>query len=142
FFAAVRACYNARTEDPVYGRLVFCLVGAATPGDLISETRMSPFNIGRRIELKDFTPQEAAPLATGMGKNGQALLHRVLYWTGGHPYLTQRLCRAVVDEPQTVDAVCRELFLTHTAQESDDNLSFVRNRLLRSEADLASLLDL
>src|SRR2546426_411213 len=25
----------------------------------------------------------------------QRLLARILYWTGGHPYLTQRLCAAV-----------------------------------------------
>ena len=41
-----------------------------------------------------------------------------------------------------VDRVCEGLFLRHNAQESDDNLAFVRNRLLKSEADLASLLEL
>jgi WD40 repeat protein len=41
-----------------------------------------------------------------------------------------------------VDRLCAALFLTHTAKEGDDNLSLVRNRLLKSEADLASLLDL
>ncbi len=201
FFAAVRACHNARTEDPLYKNLTFCLVGSATPADLITDTRMSPFNVGRRIELRDFTPEEAAPLAEGLipqpyGPNGMAqpdrpygsaldpsgrsadrntdsrgaaesaeegrdsnpnskiqnrkLLDRVLYWTGGHPYLTQRLCRAVAEienrkspiENASVDRLCSELFLTHTAVETDDNLSFVRSHLLRSDVDLASLLDL
>src|SRR5439155_21250823 len=40
-----------------------------------------------------------------------------------------------------VDRLCMELFLSHRAQERDDNLLFVRERLLRSEADLVSLLD-
>lgn len=146
FFTAVRACHNARTEDPAYKRLTFCLVGAATPADLIVDTRMSPFNIGRRIELRDFTPAESAPLAKGLGKSGSALLERILYWTGGHPYLTQRLCRACSEShssgPRDVDSLCGQLFFTHSAKESDDNLSFVRNRLLKSEVDLASLLDL
>lgn len=149
FFAGIRECYNRRTEDSVMNRLTFCLIGVATPADLISDTRMSPFNIGRRIKLTDFTPAEAAPLASEL-PGGKATLDRILYWTNGHPYLTQRLCRAAVEErrggaavtPATVDSLCENLFLSKAAQESDDNLAFVRNRLLRSEADLASLLDL
>jgi WD40 repeat protein len=107
---------------------------------------MSPFNIGRRIVVTDFTAGEAAPLAKGLGQDGDALLARVLYWTGGNPYLTQRLCRAIAEEKVTsaadVDRLCDTLFLSKSARDTDDNLSFVRNRLLRSEADLASLLDL
>src|SRR5437667_4285508 len=41
-----------------------------------------------------------------------------------------------------VDRLCTELFLTHKAKVSDDNLMFVRNRLIKSEVDLAALLDL
>jgi WD40 repeat protein len=124
-------------------RLTFCLLGVATPADLISETRMSPFNVGRRIAITDFTEAEAAPLAA-MLPGGQGTLHRVLWWTGGNPYMTQRLCEAVArsGSGDRVDAICESLFLTKSAQDSDDNLAFVRNRLLRSEADLASLLDL
>jgi hypothetical protein len=90
--------------------------------------------------------QEAAPLAQGLGQSGESLLARVLYWTNGNPYLTQRLCRAVAEEKATraadVDRLCDTLFLSKSARDTDDNLAFVRNRLLRSEADLASLLDL
>src|SRR5262249_7969866 len=74
------------------------------------------------------------------------LLQRGLYWTGGQPYLTQRLCRATAEDghaasPADVDRLCEGLFLTRHAQEVDDNLVFVRNRLLRSEVELAGLLD-
>lgn len=146
FFAAVRACANERIETEAMKRLTFCLLGVATPADLISDTRMSPFNIGQRIKLTDFTPAEAAPLAQGMA-GGKAVLERVLYWTGGHPYLTQRLCRAISEQastgtPSDVDRLCDALFLSRSARDSDDNLAFVRNRLIRSEADIASLLDL
>src|ERR1051326_5113831 len=41
-----------------------------------------------------------------------------------------------------VDRHCEELFLSAAARERDDNLIFVRERLLRSEVDLATLLDL
>jgi hypothetical protein len=62
FFAAIRECYNRRTEDSEYSRLTFCLLGVATPSDLIRDTRTTPFNIGRRIVLK-FLPLLIAVLA-------------------------------------------------------------------------------
>src|SRR5207302_4855319 len=66
FFAAIRECYNRRTEDPQFRRLTFCLLGVATPSDLIRDTRTTPLNIGRRIDLTDFTEEEARPLAIGL----------------------------------------------------------------------------
>jgi WD40 repeat protein len=150
FFAGIRECYNRRTQDPEFGRLTFCLLGVASPSDLIRDARTTPFNIGRRIELTDFTPEEAAPLSAGLAQKksvGMMLLQRVITWTGGHPYLTQRLCQAVAEDTTethaaAVDRLCDRLFLSPQARERDDNLLFVRERLLRSEADLASLLDL
>jgi hypothetical protein len=171
FFAAIRECYNRRTQDPELDRLTFCLLGVARPSDLIRDIRSTPFNIGRRIEPTDFTEEEAASLARGLGGKGRqagALLKRILYWTGGHPYLTQLLCQAVAEEdgsglraqgsgirtsptpspepctlcPRDVDRLCEALFLSARAQERSENLLFVRERILRSEADLESLLDL
>lgn len=163
FLAALRECYNRRVEDPEFRRLAFCLLGVAAPSDLIRDTRTTPFNIGRRIDLDDFTPDEAATLARGLepGKDGtfrrstreaEALLGRVLYWTGGHPYLTQRLCQAAANDgnvrrARDVDRLCAALFLSASARDRDDNLLLVRERILRGagpagNADLAALLDL
>jgi WD40 repeat protein len=160
FFAGIRECYNRRSENPSLRRLTFCLLGTAAPTDLIRDTRMTPFNIGRRIELADFSEAEAAPLAEGLEPGmpagvARSLLRRVLFWTAGHPYLTQRLCQAVAAQAPdgqpakrrawaspAVDAHCEALFLARSAQEKDDNLIFVRERLLRSDADLAGLLEL
>src|SRR5258706_172369 len=82
----IRGCYTTGAADPRYSRLAFCLLGVATPADLIVDTRVSPFNIGVRIELRDFTPEEAAPLAAGFISRSQPasrrqspLLARVLY---------------------------------------------------------------
>jgi len=35
FFAGIRECSNRRTQDPAYERLTFCLLGVATPAELI-----------------------------------------------------------------------------------------------------------
>jgi WD40 repeat protein len=150
FFAAIRACYSRRAEDPVFSRVSFCLLGVASPSDLIKDIRLTPFNVGRRIELDDFTPSEASSFEGGLGHEeilGQAILDRVLHWTGGHPYLTQRLCQAIVERPEPsspadVDELCESLFLSARAQLQDDNLAFVRDRVTGSGEDLAGLLDL
>jgi WD40 repeat protein len=152
FFAAIRECYNRRTEDLQLRRISFCLLGVAMPSDLIRDTRLTPFNIGRRIELTDFTAEEAATLGSGLQSEQQSrahtirLLKRVLFWTGGHPYLTQRLCETLSGREKlklsSVDTVCAELFLTPRASERDDNLIFVRERLLRGNGDLVGLLGL
>ena len=147
FFAAIRSCYNRRTEDAEFERLTFCLLGVASPPDLVRDTRMTPFNIGIRIDLTDFTLEEAYPLTGGMHSvHARKLLGRVLYWTGGHPYLTQRLCQAIeadakVSQLRDVDRLCHELFFSGTARERDDNLLFVRDRILRCESDSGVLLD-
>jgi tetratricopeptide (TPR) repeat protein len=150
FFAAMRECYNRRTQDAAFTRLTFCLLGVATPAELMRDTHTTPFNIGRRITLTDFSVTEATTLALGLGRQerlGRDLLRRILDWTGGHPYLTQRLCQAVAEDsrvssPTGVDRRCAALFLSPRAREQDDNLLFVRERLLRSAADRASLLGL
>src|SRR5207247_8100132 len=58
-----------------------------------------------------------------------------------------RFCQALaadstVANPAEADRLCESLFLASGARERDDNLSFVRERLLRSHEDRASLLDL
>jgi tetratricopeptide (TPR) repeat protein len=148
FFAGIRECYNRRPEDPKLGRLTFCLLGVATPSDLIRDQRITPFNIGHAIELGDFTPSDGSVLAGGLSPHrdtARALLARVLWWTSGQPYLTQKLCaevaKADVHTAKDVDFVCARIFLSPEAPERDDNLHFVRDRLLRSEQERAALLD-
>jgi WD40 repeat protein len=150
FFSGIRECYNLRNEDAEMNRLTFCLLGVVNPSELIRDTRTTPFNVGRRIELNDFTEQEASSLAEGFRRSAaenEALLKRIFYWTNGHPYLTQRLCKVVsengVHHPtHDLDESIERTFFSKRAQENDDNLIFVRERLLHSGADVAELLNL
>jgi hypothetical protein len=151
FFAAVRACYNRRARHPELRRLTFCLLGAVTPSEMIRDPTLTTFNIGRHIELTDFSDVEAAGLAAGLGRPlllAGKLMRRVLHWTGGHPYLTQVLCQAVANDPAVsshagVDRACRDLFLSRWALDRDKNLLTVKNRLLSdSDKERTGLLDL
>ena len=105
FFVAIRYLYVSRAVKPSLQWLSFVLIGVATPGDLIRDAQRTPFNVGRRVELTDFSFEEALPLAAGLGLSqpeAERVLGWVLDWTGGHPYLTQQLCRAVVEASQSL----------------------------------------
>ncbi len=148
FFAAVRYLHNSRSRVPELAHLSFVLIGVATPGELIQDPERTPFNIGERVELTDFTLEEALPLARGLNPQPEAarqILAWALEWTGGHPYLTQRLCRAIAGEdheawsrPQVEETVAHTFF--GERGERDHNLQFVRAMLLRRAADPVKVL--
>ena len=147
FFAAIRSCFNRRATEPEFERLTFVLLGAASPAQLIKDATRTPFNIGRGIELTDFTAAEAQPFAQWMGEHGGELLARILYWTDGHPYLTQTLCEKVVDheagaqQPDAlVDSVVHDGLLSTGARQDERNLKFVGDRLTQGDSNLRLVL--
>ena len=143
FFAGIRAFYNARATEPEFDRLSFVMLGVATPAELISDTRRTPFNIGTSIELTDFTLNEAMKLLEGLEgsrEENTRLLERILHWTGGHPYLTQKLCVHLVSgrhagplTPEYIDNLVDRLFFDTAVRSTDHNLSFVGNRIQKSQ---------
>jgi hypothetical protein len=96
-FTTMRGLYNLRATTPIYGRLAFCLLGVATPNDLIKDRRTTPYNVGITIELRDFdaTRDNLRALMVHLSNDlttATMLLNRVLHWSSGQPYLTTRLC--------------------------------------------------
>jgi len=152
FFAALRACFNIRATEPAFERLTFVLLGVATPDQLIQDPARTPFNIGKKIDLTDFNPDEARSLAPGLhADSGEAegRLERILYWTGGHPYLTQALCRAVRERAgnngtaeKIVDPQVEDLFLSSRARREETNLKHTRARLEKTDAEGRQILRL
>ena len=148
FYAAIRYLYNARAIKPEFKRLSFALLGVAAPGDLIRDPQRTPFDTRQRVELGDFTYEEAAPLAEGLnlppGEAKQAL-RWAMKWTNGHPYLTQRLCMAMVEARHLrwteadVDRVVADTFLG-AMNEQDGNLQFVRDMLTKRAPDVEGAL--
>ena len=136
FFAAIRAVYNERATDPTYQRLTFALFGVATPTDLIQDRERTPFNIGRRIDLREFTLNDAQPLRDGLAASFSnrvdAILKWIFYWTNGHPYLTQKLCHVLQTEGLVdVNDAVQRIFLSDEGRK-DPNLTFVQDRVANS----------
>ena len=149
FFALIRACYNARANQPQYNRLTFCLLGVATPADLINDKVITPFNIGVAIQLQGFRPEEVESLIKGLeGKviNPRSVMSDILYWTGGQPFLTQRLCNLVVKEtnpkPDVSHIVQRHIIDNWEAQDEQEHLRTIKNRILNNEQRAGYLLEL
>jgi adenylate cyclase len=97
FFALIRsfALQNGAHEQ----RITFALLGVAAPSYLIQDKTQTPFNIGQAIELQGFQLHEAHGLTEGFkGKveRPEAVMGEILGWTGGQPFLTQKLCRLAI----------------------------------------------
>ena len=153
FFALIRTCYERRAELPDYRRLTFALFGVATPSELISNQARTPFNIGRPIGLLGFQWSEAAPLLPGLAPHfadPEAILHRIFFWSGGQPFLTQKLCylaqagtQAGANPEAFIDQlVQRQILESWEIQDQPEHLKTIRDRLLHSERLASRLLGL
>lgn len=152
FFAAIRACFNARANDGRYSWLSFILLGVASPADLIRDSTRTPFNIGKRIDLNDFSSEQARHFLQGFhepSEQAERLLQRILYWSGGHPYLTQRLCEQLQKTPQTdetpdlwVDRLVAEAFLGTANRSKEDHLKTIHERIAQAQGRRAGILKL
>jgi len=156
FLALIRSCYNKRANNSEFDRLTWALLGVASPTDLCRDRNISsntPFNIGRAIELTGFDETEAQPLAAGLAeltdRSGE-VLKEVLYWTGGQPFLTQKLCKllfenaALIENPKTwVEKVVRlKIVENWESQDVPEHLSTIRDRLFRENQRIVRRLGL
>jgi hypothetical protein len=155
FFALIRNCYDKRATNPEYKRLTFAMFGVATPSDLINDPKATPFNIGRAIELKGFQLEECWTLGEGLiGKasNPQAVLREVLYWTGGQPFLVQKLCWTIANSDVSIPAgseakrvkqlVQTRIIDNWESQDEPEHLRTIRDRILRNSRCSVRLLKL
>ena len=153
FFALIRFCYNQRAVNPEFNRITFAIFGVGTPSDLIQDRKRTPFNIGKAIELRGFELQEAKPLARGLVVNegdSQEVLQEILTWTGGQPFLTQKLCQLVVSTSQDTvsglltipsgmeafwleNVVKSRIIYNWESHDEPEHLRTIRDRLLHNE---------
>ncbi|MDX2215031.1 MAG: hypothetical protein SFY66_17215 [Oculatellaceae cyanobacterium bins.114] len=121
----------------------------------------TPSDIGRLIELQGFQESEAQPLITGLLKwvcNPQAILRSILAWTGGQPFLTQKVCQLVVQASQVavnqrffppgtellwVEQLVRSHIIQNwETQDQPEHLRTIRDYLLRNKQQARRLLEL
>ena len=155
FFALVRYCYNQRANSPEYKRLSFVLLGVASPSTLIRDKNRTPFNLGQAISLEGFQLHEVEPLMAGLTQkynHPEKIVKQVLHWTGGQPFLTQKLCNLIASsqiavtegkEVEWVDNLVQTKVIDNWESKDDpEHFKTIRNRLLKSEFSATCLLKL
>ena len=144
-FALIRSCYNQRSLNQAYQRLTFALFGVTTPSDLITDIQITPFNVGQSIHLEGFKEHEAQPLLQGLAEkvsSPQTVLKEMLAWTGGQPFLTQKLCKLIRNTSSPIptngeaewvqNLVQTNIIDNWESQDEPEHLRTIRDRLLRS----------
>ncbi len=155
FFGFIRACDQ-------YPQLTFALLGVATPFDLIQGKTKTPFNLGCPIELSGFKREEAQPLLSGLIDkltHPETALKAILDWTGGQPFLTQKICHLVCQTSETepssslpssetatvdwiADLVQTNIINNWEAKDEPPHLRSIRDRLLNTNQNPTVLLKL
>ena len=93
-FGLFRSWHNLRALDPSgpWHRLTIAIAYATEAHLFISDLNQSPFNVGTRLQLADFTLEQLAELNDRYGgplrDNDEIVRFQKLI--GGHPYLAQR----------------------------------------------------
>jgi hypothetical protein len=95
--------------------------------------------------LDDFTLGEALPFAGGLGlpeEGARQVFGWAYEWTRGHPYLTQRLCRAIAGQGRDrwSEADVDEIVASTFFGEPGTNLEFVGDMLTRRAFDPVAVL--
>lgn len=122
-FSLIRSIYfAARVNFPEFNRLTYILSGVAEPAEIIKNKDISPFNIGEKIYLEDFTFDEFLNFVEKSELLFEkSVVDRIYYWTSGNPRMCWDLCSAIEDRMidgeivnnALVDAVVRRLYLTN-----------------------------
>lgn len=129
-FAQIRSIYFARVNFDEFYRLTYLLSGVVEPSELIKDPKISPFNIGEKIFLNDFSYDEFQEFIkkAGLENLNDSIIERVYYWTNGNPRLTWDIFSVIeefivdIQSEEDVDAVVKKHYLTSYDKPPIDNI--------------------
>ena len=135
FFNTVRTVFSqGRGPNSQLSKYLFVFSGAVDLYALTAGTN-SPLNICERLYLRDLEPADVERIVAQLARLGMTVPPsapgRIYGLTGGHPYLTMRLCalleRAEVKEltPEKIEMVAEQMLV------EDDNIRHVIHELER-----------
>lgn len=139
-----------RTQE-TRNQVTFCLLGVASPNTLLKDHNFTPFNLGQAIDLKGFSLEEAQlPLSLGLVDKldkPSLVLEEILGWTGGQPFLTQKLCHLAIQKSTNGMVDVEQLVQNHIienweAQDKPQHLKTIRERVLSQPQFVTRILGL
>jgi len=123
------------------------LLGVASPNSLIADKNRTPFNVGTPITLSPFptdmnnqkSHDTMKPLLDYVQLTD--VLEKILHWTGGQPFLTQKLCNLWVEQHKesksiiikNVDEIVESMIKNWEADDNPTHFGTIRDRLLDND---------
>jgi hypothetical protein len=128
-FGLFRSWHNARSLDPSgpWANLTLAIAYATEAHLFITDLNQSPFNVGTRLSLSDFTRAEVAELNHRYSSplHDESEIDRYVALVGGHPYLVRRGLHAMAEDDMDITAF-------ETAAEREDGIYSDHLRRMRS----------
>lgn len=99
FFGLLRFWHNSRALNELWEKLDLVLVISTEPHLLIKDVTQSPFNVGQKIRLDDFTAEQVQELNSRYRLPlSAAELPDFMAFLGGHPFLSHKALYTLVTE--------------------------------------------
>jgi len=141
-FAQIRSIYFSRANHKELERLTYILSGVVEPSEIIKDPKISPFNIGEKIFLNDFSKSEFEQfLANSKLTLPETIKDRIYFWTDGNPRIIWDVCSEIEDRftnrqelsQKDIDNLIAEMYLTTFDRPPVDNIRelVVNDRELR-----------
>ncbi|WP_137904848.1 AAA-like domain-containing protein [Chryseobacterium sp. 2VB] len=130
-FSQIRSMYfSARVNNKIFNNLTYLLSGVVEPTEIIKDPKVSPFNIGEKIYLNDFSKDEFLDfLDIANLKLDSDSIDRIYYWTHGHPRMSWDVCseveNALANEKcsvELIDKLVHNLYLKSFDKAPIDNI--------------------
>ncbi|MBN1480812.1 AAA-like domain-containing protein [candidate division KSB1 bacterium] len=99
FFALIRGWHNSRAINAVWNNFNLAIAHSTEPYLWIQNINQSPFNVGTRIQLQEFTVEQVAQLNrlhSSVLKDEQEI-KELIDFVGGQPYLLRQALYALVN---------------------------------------------
>jgi hypothetical protein len=99
FFALIRSWHNKRAYSEQWNKLSIVMVISTEPHLLINDANQSPFNVGLKLTLEDFTAAQVRDLNQRHGSPlHESDFSQFMHLLSGHPYLTRLALYTLVTE--------------------------------------------
>ena len=129
-FSLIRSTYFSRVNFPVFEKLTYVLSGVIEPTEIIKDNKISPFNIGQKIFLNDFSYleyQEFLKKAQLIDIFPIEVINKIYYWTHGNPRMVWDICYEIDNcgiklDDIDVDQIITQMYLIAYDKPPIDNI--------------------
>lgn len=102
FFGLIRAWHNNAAYEPIWEKLNIIMVISTEPYLLIADATQSPFNVGTKLYLKDFSEEQVQDLnRRHLSPIDSRRFSEFMHFFGGQPYLTRKALYTLVTAKPT-----------------------------------------